>query len=312
MNQRPLALVALRTFDAVARLLSFSGAGAELHLTQSAVSRQIKSLEDELGAPLFSRGTRRVELTAAGHALHDAVLPALARIDSVVTQLRQRRARRHLTVSTYASFATAWLLPRLASFQQQHPDIDIHISTQDHFIPLDDPDVDVVLRHCIEAGPPPGGERLFSSVLTPVVGPLTPRGGSSLREPAELARHTLIELDDTAHSLKPHGWNAWLAAHGQPGLVPKRWLYLHYTHQQVQAAAAGQGVALAPLPLVYQTLARGELVEPFGAAGRLLLPGAYWLVLLPGARLRPELRAFAQWLRAEAAATCAVIDAAVA
>lgn len=309
MNQRPLALAALRTFDAVARRLSFSGAGAELHLTQSAVSRQVKALEDELGAPLFSRGTRRVELTAAGHALHGAVLPALARIDTVVAQLRQRRARRHLTVSTYASFATAWLLPRLAAFQQQHPDIDIHISTQDHFIPLDDPDVDVVLRHHMDARQPPDGERLFGSVMTPVVGPLLPRGSPPLRLPADLARHTLIELDDAAHSLQPHGWTGWLTAHGQPGLLPKRWLYLHYTHQQVQAAAAGQGVALAPLPLVYQTLARGELVEPFGAAGRQRLPGAYWLVLLPGARLRPELRAFAQWLREEAAATSAAIDA---
>lgn len=309
MNQRPLALTGLRTFEAVARRLSFSGAADELHLTQSAVSRQIQALETELGAPLFSRATRRVELTVAGQALAAAVVPALARIDAAVTELRHHRARRHLTVSTYASFATSWLLPRLAGFQQQHPDIDIRISTQDHLIALDEPDVDVALRHHFDATVPPGGERLFGSVLTPVVGPLTAQGGPPLTQPADLAQHTLIEPDDPRDLVGRYGWGYWLAAQGLPGLMPKRWLYLHYTHQQVQAAAAGQGVALAPLALVHQTLARGELVEPFGAAGRLRLPGAYWLVLLPGARLRPELRAFAQWLRDEAAQTRAQIDA---
>ena len=108
-RQRPLSLDGLRAFEAVARRLSFSAAADELFLTQSAVSRQIKSLEDELGASLFNRGTRRVELTTAGSALQQAVVPALERIDRTVRLLRVQRGREHVNVSTFASFATLWL-----------------------------------------------------------------------------------------------------------------------------------------------------------------------------------------------------------
>jgi LysR family glycine cleavage system transcriptional activator len=94
---------------------------------------------------------------------------------------------------------------------------------------------------------------------------------------------------------------------GQAGLEPRRWTYLNYTHQQVQGALAGQGVALARMALVHDQLARGELVEPFGAAGRIAGPAAYWLLPLPGARLRPELRAFIAWVRSEAAITRAAL-----
>ena len=127
-HRRPLSLDGLRAFEAVARRLSFSAVADELHLTQSAISRQIKALETELGAALFNRGTRKVELTAAGVLLRQAVLPALDGIDRSVRQIRVAQGRRAVSVTTFASFATLWLLPRLAGFQQQHPDIEIRIS----------------------------------------------------------------------------------------------------------------------------------------------------------------------------------------
>jgi LysR family glycine cleavage system transcriptional activator len=116
-RQRPLVLDHLRSFEAVARRAGFGAAAEELHVTQSAVSRQIKSLEDELGAPLFTRGTRRVELTQAGQLLLRAITPALGRIDSAVRQIRQLRGRAQVSLSTFPSFASLWLLPRLPTFE---------------------------------------------------------------------------------------------------------------------------------------------------------------------------------------------------
>lgn len=306
--RRPLALDSLRSFEAVARRLSFSAAADELHCTQSAVSRQIKALEQELGAPLFNRGTRKVELTAAGLLLRQALLPALDGIDRAVRQIRAAQGRRAVSVSTFASFATLWLLPRLAGFQQQHPDIDIRISATDVRVDMDDPEVDVALRYDSPSAVPAGAERMFGELLSPVSSPWLLRQAQSgqappLVQPADLAGHALLEEDDLRPSAYQMSWRRWLGEHELATLEPRRWIFLNYTHQQVQGALAGQGVALARLALVHEQVARGELVEPFGAAGRLPATAAYWLIPLPGARLRPELRAFLTWVRGEAAVT---------
>ena len=311
MNQpsrRPLSLDGLRAFEAVARRLSFSAAADELFVTQPAISRQIKALEVELGTPLFIRGTRRVEITAAGQALRQAVLPALDGIDRAVRQLRTVQGRRHVNLSTFASFTTLWLMPRLAGFQQQHPDIDIRITATDVLASMDDPELDLVLRYDFAANVPPDAELMFGEVLTPVASPWLVQQAASgqappLAGPADLAGHALLEEDDHRPSASTLSWRRWLHANGLPALEPRRWTYLNYTHQQVQGALAGQGVALARLALVHEQVARGELVEPFGPAGRLSGPAAYWLLPLPGARLRPELRAFIAWVRGEAAVT---------
>lgn len=307
-NRRPLSLDGLRTFEAVARRLSFSAAAGELFVTQSAVSRQIKALETELGAALFNRGTRKVELTAAGETLRQALLPALDTIDRAVRQVRVSQGRRQVNVSTFASFATLWLLPRLAGFQQQHPDIDIRISASDVRVEMDDPEVDLVLRYDYGAAVPAGAEPMFDELLSPVTSPWLVQQAASgqappLRTPADLAGHALLEEDDHRPSAATLSWRRWLREQGLPGLAPRRWIFLNYTHQQVQGALAGQGVALARLPMVHDLLARGELVEPFGAAGRLPGEAAYWMIPLPDARLRPELRAFIAWVRGEAAVT---------
>ena len=307
-SRRPLSLGNLRAFEAVARRLSFSAAAAELFVTQSAISRQIKGLEDELGAPLFVRGTRHVEVTQSGQVLLRAVEASLPRIDAGVRQIRQTRSRKRVSVTTFASFGSLWLLPRIEAFQRAHPDIDIRVSATDAISDVDDPELDLALRYCSLAQAPAGAIRLFGEVLTPVVSRSYAeriRVGQAppLARPADLAQHTLAEEDDTRASTEFLSWRRWLTLHGEPGLQPKRWLYLNFTYQQVQAALAGHGVALARVALVFEALQRGELVEPFGPAGRTDSPYLYWLVIAPGGRARPEVAQFCDWVLAQASDT---------
>lgn len=307
---RPLPTDSLRSFESVARRLSFSAAADELHVTQPAISRQIKALEDELGAPLFHRATRRVELTSAGQALLRVVQPALLRLDACVRQIRMTRSRAMVSMTTFPSLATLWLMPRLPAFERDHPGADLRIAATDRLVELDDFELDVAIRHCPPDKAPPTAERLFGEVLTPVIAASLAeaihRGEAPpLNQPADLAHHTLIETDDGTPQAAALGWAAWLAAQGLAHLAPRRWITLNFTHQQVQAALAGQGLGLARLAMTHEALARGDLVEPFGAAGRLAMPWTYWLVPLAGAGEPPraEVRAFADWVREQARLT---------
>jgi LysR family glycine cleavage system transcriptional activator len=308
-RHRPLSLGCLRAFEAVARRLSFRGAADELHLTQPAISRQIRALEDELGSALFLRGTRHVELTGPGRSLLRAVAPLLDQLDSSVRQIRSVRTRRQVGVTTFASFASLWLLPRLPHFQHEHPDIDIRISAHDGWADPDDPEIDVGLRYCHPKDAPPNSLPLFGEVVTPVASPALV-AAQALHGAADLAQHTLLEEDDHRPSAEYLGWRHWLRLHGQPTLEPRRWLFLNFTHQQIQAALAGQGVALARLALIGETLAQGDLIEPFGLPGRITSPFGYWLVRWPARRDRPELQAFENWLLAQAAQTRATLEGA--
>jgi LysR family glycine cleavage system transcriptional activator len=298
IRQRPLSIGPLRAFEAVARLLSFSAAGDELHLTQPAISRQIRSLESEVGAALFLRGTRRVELTAAGGTLLVTVAPLLAKLDATVRQIRSERGRERVALTTFASFASLWLLPRLAAFQSANPGVDIRISAHDSLADLDDPELDLALRYCRPDAAPAGSDLLFGEVLTPVASPLL----EGLHSPADLARQVLLEEDDSRPSAEYLSWRYWLRCHA-PKTEPRGWVYLNFTYQQVQGALAGQGLALARLALVHEALARGELVEPFGAAGRVKSPFAYWLVRTTHRSRRPALAAFENWLLEQARLT---------
>ncbi len=307
-SSRPLSLNNLRAFEAVARRLSFSEAADELFVTQSAISRQIKGLEEDLGAALFVRGTRHVEMTQSGQMLLRSVEAGLQKIDASVRQIRQVRSRKRVSVTTFASFGSLWLLPRIEAFQRLHPDIDIRVSAADQIADLDDPELDLALRYCSPAQAPAGALRLFGEVLTPVVsrslaeqirrGEAPPLSGA-----ADLVQHTLAEEDDTKSSTEYLSWRRWLTLNGQPALQPKRWLYLNFTYQQVQAALAGHGVALARVALVFEALQRGELVEPFGPAGRIDSPYMYWLVSAPASRARPEVKQFCDWVLDQAALT---------
>jgi LysR family glycine cleavage system transcriptional activator len=312
IRHRPLSVGPIRAFEAVARHLSFRAAADELHLTQSAVSRQIKSLEDELGAALFSRGTRSVEITNDGQALLRAVINALDRLDGAVRQIRQSRGRRRVSVNTFASFASLWLIPRLEPFQRENPDMDIRLSATDMVVELDDPEIDIVLRYCGPEVTPAGAVRLFGEVLTPVISPWLAeqieRGQAPpLRTPADLSAHTLAEEDDNRPTAEYLSWRRWLRLQGLPNLEPRRWMYLNFTYQQVQAALAGQAMALARVALVSESLQRGDLVEPFGAAGRIGAPSAFWMIVSPQAAARPEVKLFRDWLVTQASLTRQVL-----
>lgn len=309
MRQRPLGVGPIRAFEAVARRSSFRAAGEELHLTQPAISRQIRSLEDEVGATLFLRGTRHVELTSAGAALLRAVAPLLDRLDASVRQIRRQGARQRVTVTTFASFASLWLIPRLQDFQRQHPTVDIRVSADDALADPDDPEIDFALRyvHAEQAGA--DAAPLFGELLTPVVSPGLRASLGRHWKPTDLAAQTLLEEDDQRPSAEFLSWRHWLRIHAPAGLEPRGWIFLNFTYQQIQAALAGQGVALARLALVHESIARGELVEPFGSAGRVGSPFGYWLLRWPGRTDAPHLRAFEAWLLQQAAETRSAMEA---
>lgn len=306
IRQRPLSIGPLRAFDAVARHLNFRAAAEEVSLTQSAISRQIRSLEEEIGCTLFLRGTRHVALTADGLTLQGTAVALLSRLDQTVRQIRQTRGRQVVNVTTFASFASLWLIPRLEAFQRDHPDIDIRVSAHDQVVELDDSELDVALRYARPEHVSAETQLLFGETLTPVVSPWLfkqSQDGTAppLRTAADLAQHTLAEEDDNRPSSDYVSWRRWLVANGQPGLQPRRWMYLNFTYQRMQTALTGQAVALARRGVMSEQLRSGELVEPFGEAGRLSSPYAYWLLQSAASRSRPEVVEFVDWVLAQAA-----------
>ena len=303
LRTRPIAVGHLRAFEAVARHLNFRAAAEELALTQSAVSRQIQSLEEEVGAGLFLRHTRAVELTSAGAQLLVAVNQSLPRIDGAVRQIRQSAGRKSVSLTTFASFASMWLIPRLEQFQRDHPEIDIRIDATDVPLDLEVADVDLALRYGPRATMPPQALRLFGEQLTPVVSPWLLKAAAPLKKPADLAQFALIEAGDAHRThLEWLTWRRWFDERGVPRLQPRRWLYFNYAYQMVQAALTGQGVVLARLPMIAESLANGDLIEPLPGL-RMDSPMAYWLILGPRSDHRPEIRAFRDWLMVESAAT---------
>jgi len=303
LRSRPISAGQLRAFEAVARHLNFRAASEELALTQSAVSRQIQGLEEDVGVSLFHRHTRAVELTNAGGILLRAVTPSLERIDNAVRQIRQSAGRKSVSLTTFASFASMWLIPRLEGFQRDNPDIDIRIDASDAAVDLDISDLDLALRYAPASAMPPGAIRLFGEQITPVISPWLLKSGPRLKKPDDLAQFTLIEAGDAHHThLEWLTWLRWLGEHASPKLEAKRWLYFNYAYQMVQATLTGQGVVLARLPLIAESLASGDLVEPLPQM-RMESPMGYWLIIGPRNVTRPEVMAFCDWLKSQAALT---------
>ena len=309
LRTRPVATGHWRAFLAVARHLNFRAAADELALTQSAVSRQIQALEEEVGVALFLRHTRAVELTSAGAQLQRAVAPALERMDAAVRQVRQTAGRRSVAITTWASFASMWLIPRMEEFQRDNPGIDIRIDASDVPVDLETSDVDLALRYTLPGPGTQGGLRLFGDQLAVVASPWLLKSGKPLRTPADVAQFTLIEAGDAHRSqhLEWLSWRRWFEACHLTRLQPERWLYFNYAHQIVQAALAGQGLAIARLPLVADALAAGDLVEVL-PAHRLESPLAYWLIVGPRSAARPEVAAFCRWLQEQAEVTRETVE----
>lgn len=303
LRTRPISAGHLRAFEAVARHLNFRAAADEMALTQSAVSRQIQALEEEVGVGLFLRHTRAVELTSAGAQLLMAVTQSLPRIDGAVRQIRQSAGRRAVALTTFASFASMWLIPRLEQFQRDNPDIDIRIDASDNTLDLEIADVDLALRYGPTASMPPQAVRLFGEQLTPVISPWLLKEGRTLSTPADMAQFALIEAGDAHQThLEWLTWRRWFDEHGLSKLQPKRWLYFNYAYQMVQAALTGQGVVLARLPLVAEGLANGDLIEPLPRL-RMDSPMAYWMIVGPRSAQRPEIKAFCEWLMLQSRVT---------
>jgi len=284
-------LNALRAFEAAARHLSFTKAAGELSVTQAAISHQVKALEEYLGIRLFRRLNRALLLTEEGQAYMPAVRESFDRISQATAALKRRDVSGALTVTSMPSFAAKWLVPRLARFRENHPDIDVRLTTSPHLVDFGREDVDIGIRYGTGNYPGLEVQRLMEDAVFPVCSPGLLSGRAPLREPADLARHTLLH-DDYMIS-----WATWLTAAGLQDIDPKVGPYFDQSDLMIQAAIAGQGVALGRSSLVEDDLLAGRLVRPFELA--LTPPHAYFLVCLPGMLARPKVAAFHKWLTAE-------------
>ena len=297
----------LKGFEAAGRLLSFTRAADELFVTQSALSRQVQALEEALGVPLFLRRHRALAFTAAGAAFHRDVVAALNALALAAEATRGAMRTPGLTLSTTVSFASLWVIPRLAAFRARHPTVDVYILADDRLVDLARGDVDIAVRYLPDAKTPEGAVRLFGERMMPVVSPkLAKRAATPLATPTDLARHVLLHLDDPEGRTPWLEWNIWLAANGQPGLKPAGALRFKLYDQVIQAAVAGQGVALGRVPLIAEHLRDRRLIAPF--AKRYDSARGYYAVVAPHATERADVIAFVAWLRDEAAREIAHLD----
>lgn len=289
-NLPPLDLI--QGFEAAARTLSFTRAAEELFITQSAVSRQIRALEEHLGAPLFERRHRSLALTEQGRTLHKAAAELLERLQAVTDGLRAAGAVRHLTVTTTSGFASLWLIPRLRGFTALHPDVDVRISATYKPINLERSLVDVAVRYCAPDGAPEGAVRLFGEELFPVCAPsLLTDGPNPLRRLADLEHHALLHMDGAGGFLD---WGTWLAAQGLPDLRPAASLRFDGYEQMIGAALSAQGVAMGIGRLVRGLIDEGRLAAPF--ANSVVSQRAYFVIRSSLTGDRPHVRAFTDWL----------------
>lgn len=291
----------LRGFEAAARHLSFTRAGAELHLTQSAVSRQVRSLEEELGTRLFDRRPRALVLTRAGEQYYREVARLLAQLLEATCRARRSRAEGEVRVTTTPTFASLWLIPRLAQFQRRHASIRVHVVAENVLRNLERDDFDVAIRYSPRASAAPGAARLFAEQLVPLC---SPKLGRTLRRPADLARFVLIHFKDLEGYAPWLSWDTWFADAGVPVVEGRGALYFSHYEQAMRAAVGGQGVALGRLPVVDDLLRDGRLVAPLGAGHAVALQDkTYWLMTAERHRQRREVHAFAAWLRRNAYAS---------
>jgi LysR family glycine cleavage system transcriptional activator len=284
-------------FEAAARHLSFTKAGEELFLTQSAVSRQIKELEDDLGIALFHRRHRALSLTDAGQQFYAVAAQVIATMRAATERLRAQAGRkRPLSVTTTNSFASLWLIPRLAGFTRTHPGVDVRITADTRVQDLERDGLDVAIRH----GPPslagPNAVKLMGEKVFPVASPKLLKK-LPLKKPADLGRHVLLQYDDPDMRHPWLHWKTWLEVERLSDLRPQGTLVFSGYEQIIPAAVEGHGVALGRSPLVGDLVKSGRLVAPFASTAE---PArGYFAIVSKSADGRPEVRDFVEWLKAE-------------
>jgi LysR family transcriptional regulator, glycine cleavage system transcriptional activator len=292
------ALDLLIGFEAAARHLSFTKAGEELFLTQSAISRQIKELEQSLGVALFQRRHRTLVLTEAGQQFYAASAQVLTTMRAATERLRTQAGKRSVSLTTTHSFAALWLIPRLAGFTRAHPGVDVRITAETRVQDLERDGLDIAIRHGPASLAGPNAVRLMGEKVFPVCSPqlLEKR---PLEKPADLKNHMLLQYDDPDGRHPWLHWKTWLEVEGIADLRPAGTLSFSGYEQIIPAALAGHGVALGRSPLVKDLVSSGELVAPFRSTAD---PArAYYAILSPSAAARSEAIAFLQWLQEEAA-----------
>lgn len=288
----------LRSFEAAARTLSFTRAADELALTQSAVSRQIAQLEEGLGVPLFERLHRALELTPAGQVMQRAVVDCLERLRDATANVRAVTPLRMVSVTTTPGFASLWLIPRLARFSANHPQVDVRLSATFELLDLERSRIDVAVRFCsMKDG---RGQPLFEETVFPVCAPqLLKNRKKPLASPADLQHHTLLAMEVPQSSMPTADWTPWLNIMGLGEMRSQNMMRFTHYGDVVAAAVAGQGVAIGRLPLINELLRDGRLVAPFKA--RNTSRRGYFIHTAPRAGDNADAQDFVHWLRAEAA-----------
>jgi LysR family glycine cleavage system transcriptional activator len=311
------SLKALRAFEAVGRLGSFTMAGQELNVTQGAISHQIKALEECLGALLIRRQARGIELTDDGKMLMETATEAFDRLADAVHRIRETQSRQLiLTVGVSPTFGQLWLARRLNRFWRRYPSIELRIHHSTKYIPhgaaqvRPPEDVDVDIRLGLGNWPSVECEFLMSSSLAPYCSPALLDGPIPLRKADDLRHQTLL------HAYDSQLWREWLRAAGVDGIDVDRGPVIDDPFVLEQAAVDGRGVALCPMSLLGDHLADGRLVRPFAENPE--TDFAFYLVFAAGASKQPKVQAFRDFLLDEASSEarqvlqCAGITQAVA
>jgi LysR family glycine cleavage system transcriptional activator len=300
-NHRRLPpLNAVRAFEAAARLGGFNAAGAELNVSANAVGRLVKILEESLGVPLFRRLPRGVVVTEAGGRYLAHVGTLLDQLAEATTDLQGVETSRVLTVSAAPSLASRWLISRLSRLTERHPELDVRIGVSVTLTDFAREEVDVAIRHGTGSYEGLHCDLLMPEDFWPVCSPALLVRAPPLRQPADLVHHALLH-DMSDRSLPGQlDWARWLAANGITNVDAQRGLRFSFSHMTLQAAAAGQGVALASSALLADDLATGRLVKPFGD---LAVRGPYgFFIVCPEATAdREKVVMFRDWALAEAA-----------
>jgi len=294
-------LTALRVFEAVGRAGNVRAAAKELNVTPAAISHQIRLLEEHVGADLFSRGSRGLVLTQAGAQFYQHVSEAFDRLVDAVRKIPGSQAQT-VRVHSLPSFASCWLVPRLAKFYAGYPGIDVEISTVgDLGQPLDltNLGVDFAIRVGISENQWHGvhAEKLVHELMFPVCAPLLLQGKHPLRAPSDMANHVLLQV-----SRRAEGWPEWTAAAKAKGLPcfeldPDHGPKFDTIQMAITAAVEGMGIAMGRLPLIEDFLESGALVEPFSL--RVESRNAYWLLWPGSVPMSDAAKKFRAWMRDE-------------